>query len=544
MIKTMHQMARRRRIKKTLGSIAIAMSIGAIAGTTSVSHAATPDNMLVIANRIDDIATLDPAQSFEFAGSDVIRNVYGKLVNFDPMNLEAGYEPDLAESWTVSEDGKSITFTMREGINFHSGNPVTAQDAEFSLRRVIQLNKTPSFILTQFGFTPENVEETIVADGNTLTITTDKKYATSFVLNCLTATVGSIVDKALVMENEKDGDMGNDWLATNSAGSGAYKVVNWKPVESVTLASNPDFYKGEPAMQRVIVQHIQESATQRLLLEKGDIDVARNLNPEDVAGIEGKEGLTVATELRGRLMYIAFNQKHPQLSNPKVVEALKYLIDYEGMQNSFLKGQYQIHQNFLPATYLGAIDDKPFSFDVEKAKALLAEAGIENLEFEAGVREAQERIEIAQSLQNTFAQAGVTMNITVGTGKQILTRYRARELDMYIGAWGPDYPDPHTNAGTFAYNPDNSDEAQATGLLAYRNAWDPGTLNSMVEAAVVEGDTDARQAMYEEIQREFQKTAPFAVMFQKTEQTGLDASVQNLNLGSAVTAISYWPVTK
>jgi len=544
MIKTIHQAARRRIMKKTLGSVAIAIALGAVAGTTSVSHAATPDNMLVIANRIDDIATLDPAQSFEFAGSDVIRNVYGKLVNFDPMNLEAGYEPDLAESWTVSEDGKSITFTMREGINFHSGNPVTAQDAEFSLRRVIQLNKTPSFILTQFGFTPENVEETIVADGNTLTITTDKKYATSFVLNCLTATVGSIVDKALVMENEKDGDMGNDWLATNSAGSGAYKVVNWKPVESVTLASNPDFYKGEPAMKRVIVQHIQESATQRLLLEKGDIDVARNLNPEDVAGIDGKEGLAVATELRGRLMYISFNQKHPQLSNPKVVEALKYLIDYEGMQNSFLNGQYQIHQNFLPATYLGAIDDKPFSFDVEKAKALLAEAGIENLEFEAGVREAQERIEIAQSLQNTFAQAGVTMNITVGTGKQILTRYRARELDMYIGAWGPDYPDPQTNAGTFAYNPDNSDEAQATGLLAYRNAWDPGMLNDMVEAAVVEGDTDARRAMYEEIQREFQKTAPFAVMFQQTEQTGLNASVQNLNLGSAVTAISYWPVTK
>ncbi len=544
MIKTFHQAARRSIMKRTLGSVAIAIALGSVVGTATVAQAATPDNMLVIANRIDDITTLDPAQSFEFAGSDVNRNVYGKLVNFDPMNLEAGYEPDLAQSWTVSEDGKSITFTMREGVKFHSGNPVTAEDAEFSLRRAVLLNKTPSFILTQFGFAPENIEQTIVADGNTLTITTDKKYATSFVLNCLTSTIGSIVEKALVMENEKDGDMGNDWLATNSAGSGAYKVVSWKPAESVTLVSNPDFYKGEPAMERVIVQHIQESATQRLLLEKGDIDVARNLNPEDVAGIDGKEGLAVTTELRGRLMYISFNQKHPELSKPKVVEALKYLVDYNGMQNSFLKGQWQVHQNFLPATYLGAIDDTPFSFNVEKAKALLAEAGVENLEFETGVREAQERIEIAQSLQNTFAQAGVTMNITIGTGKQILTRYRARELDMYLGAWGPDYPDPHTNAGTFAFNPDNSDEAQATGLLAYRNAWDPGPLSGMVEAAVAEGDTDARRGMYEEIQREFQATAPFAILFQKTEQTGVNAAVQNLNLGSAVTAISYWPVSK
>lgn len=506
--------------------------------------AETPANMLVIANRIDDITTLDPAESFEFAGSDVSRNVYGKLVNFDPLNLDAGYEPDLAASWEVSEDGKTITFTMREGVKFHSGNPVTAEDAEFSLRRAVTLNKTPSFILTQFGFTADNVGETIVADGNTLKITTDKKYATSFVLNCLTSTIGGIVDKKTVMANEADGDLGNLWLKTNSAGSGAYKVVSWKPVESVTLEANPDFYKGAPPMKRVIVRHIQESATQRLLLEKGDIDVARNLNPEDVSGASKADGVMIDNELRGRLMYVSFNQKHPQLSKPKVVEALKYLIDYEGMQNSFLNGQYTIHQAFLPKTYLGSIDDKPFSLNVEKAKALLKEAGVENLEIEAGVREAQERIEIAQSLQNTFAQAGVKLNITIGTGKQILTRYRARELDMYVGAWGPDYPDPQTNAGTFAYNPDNSDEIKATGLLAYRNAWDPGDLNEKTLAAVVEGDRNVRQKMYEDIQRQFQKTAPFAIMFQRIEQAGRQKNVQNLVLGGAITAVSYWPVTK
>ena len=125
--------------------------------------AETPPNMLVIANRIDDITTLDPAESFEFAGSDVSRNVYGKLVNFEPSNLDAGYIPDLAESWEVSEDGMTITFKMRPGVTFHSGNPVTAHDAEYSLRRAVILNKTPAFILTQFGFTADNVAETIKA---------------------------------------------------------------------------------------------------------------------------------------------------------------------------------------------------------------------------------------------------------------------------------------------------------------------------------------------------------------------------------------------
>ncbi|MFZ7092620.1 ABC transporter substrate-binding protein [Primorskyibacter sp. 2E233] len=517
----------------------------ALAASSGAAFAETPANMLVIAHRIDDITTLDPAESFEFAGSDVSRNVYQKLVNFDPANLDAGYQPEVAESWTVSDDGKTITFTIRDGLTFHSGNPVTAADVEFSLRRAVVLNKTPSFILTQFGFTADNVAETIVADGNTVTITTDQPYATSFVLNCLTATIGGIVDMKTVMENEKDGDMGNEWLKTNSAGSGAYKVVSWKPNESVTLQSNPDFYLGAPAMERVIVRHVQESASQRLLLERGDIDIARNLNPEDVKGAIAADGVKIEEELKGRLMYVSLNQKHPELSKPQVRQAFKYLVDYEGMRDSFLNGQYTIQQNFLPQTYLGASSEAPFSLNVEKAKELLAEAGIpEGLEINVGVREAQDRMEIAQSLQNTLAQAGITLNITVGTAKQILGEYRARTLDVYLGAWGPDYPDPHTNAGTFAYNPDNSDEANATGLLAWRNAWDTGGLTEKVAAAVVENDRDVRAEMYQGIQAEFRETSPFVIMFQQIEQSALRDNVANFSTGQAITSASYWPVTK
>ncbi len=530
---------------KPIRNIMAGVVMGFVASMVALPVVAeTPANMLVIANRIDDITTLDPAESFEFAGSDVSRNIYGKLVNFDPLDLAAGYGPDLAESWTVSEDGKTITFTMREGVKFHSGNPVRAEDAAWSLQRAVILNKTPSFILTQFGFTAENAMEMIKAEGNTVSITTDKRYATSFVLNCLTATIGGIIDKEVAMANEADGDMGNIWLKTNTAGSGAYTLVSWKPNESVTLKSNPDFYLGAPAMERVVVRHVQESSTQRLMLERGDIDVARNLNPDDVAGISGKDGIAIDNPLRGRLMYISMNQNHPVLSKPEVRQALKYLIDYEGMQNSFLKGQYVTHQNFLPATYLGAVDENPFSLNIEKAKEMLAAAGVEGLVIEAGVREAQERIEIAQSLQNTFAQAGITLNITVGTGKQILSRYRARELDIYVGAWGPDYPDPHTNAGTFAYNPDNTVEAAATGLLAWRNAWDTGGLTASVAAAVEEGDRDTRAQMYVDIQAQFRETSPFAIMFQKIEQFGHADNVKNLDLGGAITAVSYWKVTK
>ena len=115
---------------------------------------------------------------------------------------------------------------------------------------------------------------------------------------------------------------------------------------------------------------------------------------------------------------------------------------------------------------------------------------------------------------------------------------------MYMGAWGPDYPDPHTNAGTFAFNPDNSDEAGATGLLAWRNAWDTGGLTEKVAAAVVENDRDVRAQMYQDIQAEFRQISPFAVLFQQIEQSALRDNVTNFSTGQAITSASYWQITK
>jgi peptide/nickel transport system substrate-binding protein len=339
--------------------------------------------------------------------------------------------------------------------------------------------------------------------------------------------------------------MGNAWLRTNTAGSGPYKVVDWKPSESVLMDLNPNYGGETPAMERVIVQHIQESATQRLQLERGDIDVARNLSPEDVAGLADTEGVKIVDELRGRLMYFAANQKKEMLADPKVIEALKLATDYEGMSGSFLKGQYTVHQAFLPLTFLGALKEIPFAYDIEAAKAALAESAHPDCgPINISVRDAQERLDIAQSLQNTWGQLGCEVELIVGTGAQTLDRYRAREHDIYLGAWGPDYPDPNTNAGTFAYNPDNSDAAGATGLLAWRNAWGIPEMSEQTLAAVVENDTDTRREMYLDLQREHQQVSPFGVMFQQIEQNGMRSNVENFVAGGATTAVSYWVITK
>ena len=516
-----------------------------LAGTAPMAlMAETPADTLVVADAIDDLVSIDPAEAFEFSGVDLNNNVYDTLIELDPTK-PGELVPGLAESWSVADDGVTYTFKIKSGITFSSGNPLTAQVAADSLKRVVKLNKTPAFILTQFGLTAENVDQMITADGDTVTLKTDKAYAPSFVYNCLTAGVANIVDMTEVMTHEVNGDMGNEWLKANSAGTGAYVLKSFKPNEGYVLEARPGHWRGDAKLKTVFMQHIPEGATERLLLEKGDIDIARELTPTDIEGLSGNADVKISTDDGGQIYYLAMNQKNEALANPLVLDAMRWAVDYQGMADTILKGQWAVHQAFLPSGFLGALDDTPYALDIEKAKALLAESGVAlPLKVSLTVRNNQERMDIAQSIQNTFAQAGIELTLDVGDGATVLDKYRARQHDITLQTWGPDYPDPHTNASTFAMNPDNSDEAKATGYLAWRTAWDPGAMGAEVEAAVAEMDGEKRAAMYKDIQARHRDDSAFVLMFGQLQQTGARANVEGFYTGGAVDSASYWLVTK
>ncbi|MFN5997095.1 MAG: ABC transporter substrate-binding protein [Paracoccaceae bacterium] len=530
-------------LKHRFGHVAAFAAL--MSGTAPMAlMAETPADTLVVADAIDDIVSIDPHEAFEFSGVDMNNNVYDTLVELDPTK-PGELVPGLAESWSVADDGVTYTFKMKSGITFSSGNPLTAEDAALSLRRVVKLNKTPAFILTQFGLTPENADQMITFEGDTVTFKTDKAYAPSFVYNCLTAGVANIVDMKTVMANEVEGDMGNAWLKANSAGTGAYVLKSFKPNEGYVLERRDGHWRGDAVMKTIFMQHVPEGATQRLLLEKGDIDIAREMTPTDIEGIAGNADIKVEGDVGGQVYYLALNQKKAELANPKVQEAMRWAVDYAGMADSILKGQWVVHQAFLPQGFLGSLDETPYSLDLEKAKALMAESGVTlPLEVKFTVRNNQERLDIATSLQNTFAQAGINLVLDVGDGKQGLEVYRGRQHEMTLQTWGPDYPDPHTNASTFAQNPDNSDEAGNTGYLAWRTAWDPGELHAMTDAAVLEKDTEKRKAMYEEIQRKHRDNGAFVMMFQQARQDAMRANVSGFYAGGATDSVTYWTVTK
>ncbi|WP_077960067.1 ABC transporter substrate-binding protein [Ensifer adhaerens] len=531
----MHKLNGRLRLLTASAALAMVMA------TTAPAFAETPKDTLVEAFAIDDVITMDPGEAFELTAAEITGNTYSMLVRLD-INDTTKVVGDLAESWTVSDDGLTYTFKLKPDLKFASGNPVTAEDVAWSFERAVKLDKSPAFILTQFGLTGDNVtEKAKAADAQTFVFTVDQPYAPSFVLNCLTATVGAVLDKKLVLENVKpvtptdeykyDNDFGNEWLKTGYAGSGPFKLREWRANEVIVLERNDNFYGEQAKLARVIYRHMKESSGQRLALEAGDIDVARNLEPGDYDAVSKNADLATTNAPKGTVYYISLNQKNANLAKPEVREAFKYLVDYDAIGSTLIKGIGEVHQSFLPKGVLGALDENPYKLDVAKAKELLAKAGLaDGFTVTMDVRNGQPVTGIAESFQQTLGQAGVKLEIIPGDGKQTLTKYRARNHDMYIGQWGMDYFDPNSNAETFTSNPDNSDEGK-NKTLAWRNAWDVPELTKKTKDALLERDSAKRAETYKELQKTVLGESPFVIIFQQTEVAGYRGNVKGLKLG-------------
>ena len=236
--------------------------------------------------------------------------------------------------------------------------------------------------------------------------------------------------------------------------------------------------------------------------------------------------------------------KQKELSDPKVREALRYLVDYDGMANSFLKGAEQVHQTFWASGFWAADDENPFKFDPAKAKALLAEAGYPNgISLDLDAPNFAPFTNMAQSVQSTMAQGGVKVNIVSAEMKPLLTKYRARQHQMLMVYWGPDYMDPHTNADGFITNTDNSDAA-AGHPLAWRNSWQDPDRVKAVAAAASEPDADKRKQDYIDLQKKLLDAGPYIIMFQSTAQLSQRASVQGFVEGPSSDVTYYNLATK
>lgn len=466
------------------------------------SMAETPVNQLIVATTMSNILTLDPAAITGRETVQVLNNIYDSLVSLSPE--DRSIEPRIAESWEVAPDRMSIRFRLRKDAKFSSGNPVTANDVIWSFKRLLTRNLAQASLLKTRGFTAEKADTLFVAeDANTLVINLPQPDDPQLLLMVLAQSgPGSIIDSKTALANEKDGDLGAAWLTLNSAGSGPYTLTQWASNEHIILTRNEGYWGKAPAMRRVLIRHLPESQSQRLMLEQGDIDIAYSLLAPDLKALENNEAIEIGSAPGSGFYYLSASMKDERFAKPKVREALRYLIDYEGLDKAVMPYYGKLRQRPINTGVMGALPDPGYQLDIEKAKALLAEAGYPS-GFKVTLRVLSEEpfLKAATVIQNTLGQAGIATELITGSGDQIYGAMRERKFELLLGrGGGGQQPHPDNNLRALAYNPDNSDEAKLTNYQGWRTSFYDEKLNKMIGDALVERDQARQAKLYEDIQ--------------------------------------------
>ena len=347
---------------------------------------------------------------------------------------------------------------------------------------------------------------------------------------CLSATCGAVVEKAVALAHQTKNDLGNEWLRTHSAGAGSYKLVEWAASDHIILEANPHATV-KPHLPRVVIRHVADPSAQFLMVQKGDVDMSRDLGSDQLKSAATHADLVLQKGPQLTSMYVGMNMGNPLFQKMPARQALKYAIDYEAIAKNITPNLWTVWQSFLPKGVPGAISDAPFKKDVAKAKALLAEAGYPN-GFEVTLDHFNEApfADIAQAIQADLASVGVKAQLLAGEHKQVITKMRARQHQLALMTWFPDYLDANSNAQAFCANPDNSDNSKLK-ILAWRCHFFDKELTDAVEAAAKELDTPKRMAMYTKMQRDFMARAPFAMLLQNAEVDVLRKGVSGLVIG-------------
>lgn len=481
-----------------------------LTGSASI-QAKTPDDQLIVGMNMNNLLTLDPAAMTGNEVVGIVVNLYDGLVELNPQQLTE-VRPALAERWSVSPDNRTLTFHLRDNVRFHSGNPLTSADAVWSMRRVLHLNLAQASVWKSYGFSRDNVDQMITApDDRTLVITLPRPNDPQLVIYSLAA-LGSMVvlDSKTVQQHEVDSDWGNRWLTTHEAGSGPFRLDVWQAKDVLRMSRATDYWRGEAKMSRVVFRHLQESQTLRLMMEKGDLDIASNMAIPDVRALRHDPDLTIDAVRKGTIYYLAMSMKDPHFDNIKVREAVRYLVDYQGINKSLMTGYGELHQRPIQAGMPATLPDPGYRLDVPRARALLAEAGYpDGFDTTLRVLADQPFLNIAIAVQSTLLQGGIRAKIITGTGNQIYGAMRDRQFSLLVGRGGSGVePHPHSSLRALVYNPNNADSARLTNFQGWRTGFYDAQLNSMIDQALVERDKTRQQQAYYAIQQRYDQLVP------------------------------------
>ena len=446
-----------------------------------------------------DAASIDPAVTMDNSSWKIIYSAYERLVDYDGETTNI--KPGVAKEWKVSEDGKTWTFYLEEGHVFADGTKLDAEAVKASFERTLKIANGPAGVFSM-------VSEIRVDDPMTVSFVLSENFPPF--LSTLAANYGNIVSPTFV-EHDKDGDLGQNYLATNTLGSGPYQLTEWKQGDYIKLEVNPNA-KVKPTFETVRFKIVGDASVQRLQLEKGEIDIAEGIPVDQMDAVRNLDNVSILQQpsLLTGYVYINNSKGNEALKNVKVRQALNYAIDYDSLIDAVQQGLATQMQGPIPDGIWG--HDKSvlqYKLDLEKAKALLAEAGVTDLTLDLLYSDNKTWWETeALTIQSNLAEIGVKVNLkklAYATSREMMEK---GEFDLALGVWSPDFGDP------FAFMNYWFDSKNA-GLAGNRAFYSNSTVDQLLAEAATNNDQATRESLYKEIQAIVMEEAPYILLYQK-----------------------------
>jgi ABC-type transport system substrate-binding protein len=463
----------------------------------------------IVFGRGGDSVGLDPAYETDGNSFMVCDNLYEQLVAYKDETTDV--EPGLAKSWDVSDDGKTYTFQLREGVTFHDGTPLNANAVVFSIGRMMK-DRNLKFSGEGFEVPPQErppeywvsmeMDDTIgsiEATAENTVVFNLKRVEAPFIAN-MGMDFASIISPTAFLKDPKA-------YIRNPVGTGPFKFVKWVADDNITLEKFADYWNkanGGPYLDKVVFRAIPENAVRFLELKVGNIDVCQFPNPADIDLARKDENIKLVSQPGMNVGYLGFNHTKKLWQNLALRQAVAHAINRQAIVDNIYQGMGQLAKNGIPPTMWGYNDDVPgYAYDVELAKKKLAEAGYPGGE---GLPELKlwsmpvprpynpEGLKVGIAMIGDLKKIGITANVTSYDWGTYLKRQREQpaDMDMFQLGWTGDNGDP-----------DNFLAVLFDGLAspAIRTQWK----NKRYHELMLQGKTTIDQAKRAEIYKEAQQ---------------------------------------
>ena len=495
---------------------ALALTLASAGGAV----AQTPPGVLIV-GQIAEPKSLDPDTVTAVNDFRILFNVYDGLVRYKSGTLEV--EPALAESWEISEDGTVYTFTLREGVNFHDGSPLNAEAVKFNFDRMLDENHpyydTGPFPLSFFFSAVENVE---AVDDRTVRFTLNAPYA-PFLSN-LAYTPGLIVSQAAVEERGAD-------FGRNPSGTGPFKFVEWRSNEAVVVERNPDYWDGAPELEAVVYRPITDANTRTAEMLAGGIDVMVEVPPVALSEFQGG-GFNIVEQAGPHVWFLILNAKEGPFADKRVRQAVNYAVNKSALVEEVLEGTAEVAAGPTPPAFAWAHNEElePYPYDPDKARELIAEAGVEGAELTFYVTEGGsgmlDPVAMGTAIQADLEAVGFDVSIETYEWNTFLGEVNPGlegKADMAEMAWMTNDPDtlPFLALRTAAWP-----EEGGFNSGYYSNP----EVDRLLEAARVSTDQEERARLYKEMQTIVQEDAPWLFVANWKQNAVTSDRVENFTL--------------